>query len=72
MTGPEALQAMREGKCIRHAHWDEDCSMAAEYNKEWDLWELIGYGNPIFVDYIQFERHGLICDFLQDGWEVVE
>ena len=72
MTGPEALQAMREGKCIRHAHWDEDCSMTAEYDEESDQWELIGYGNPIFVDYIQFERHGLICDFLQDGWEVVE
>ena len=75
MTGPEALQALREGKRVRRKSWIARKCLIAK-SKEWFLkWEFC----------MEFEKGGvykeypvvgggpfLLWDLMEDDWEIVE
>jgi hypothetical protein len=75
MTGPEALQAMRDGKRIRRGNWPDGQYLMAKPEKYYRCWAF--YMNSE-IDGIEEERtmlHGepwILGELMEDDWEVVE
>jgi hypothetical protein len=72
MTGSEALQAMRDGKRVRHIRWPEWCWIIAEYDDDDEAWYIEGRGNPYFNNDVRVDKHWILGDLLLDDWEIEE
>jgi hypothetical protein len=78
MTGPEALQALREGKKIKRVHWDEGAYIYAVCFKPNSCY-LHGCGqfNPDEVDQEAilnaYAKNIVLTELLmEDDWEVLK
>jgi len=70
VSGSEALQAMRDGKRIRHGRWTKDCWISAWYDDEIGVYTIIAHGTPIFVRDVSEDKEWILWALLEEGWEV--
>jgi hypothetical protein len=72
MSGPEALQAMRDGKWIRHGRWTKDCWISARPDNDIGVYLIWPKGTPIFVRDVEEDKEWILWALLEDGWETEE
>jgi hypothetical protein len=68
MTGPEALQLLRDGKRVRKHFWTNGCWISAKWNDDFGVWEFKGHGTITFRRDVDEDQSWILNDLMDDGW----
>lgn len=71
MTGPQALEAFKNGHKIRCTRWTAGCFIKANWNPDGMVYDIIAAGTDIFVQDVEQDGLWILSDLIDGDWEIV-
>lgn len=71
MTGPQALEAFRNGHKVRCVRWTPECCIKAVWNPDAAVYDILAAGTDTFLRDVTEDGLWILSDLVDGEWEVV-